>query len=108
LRSPLNSLMLDQKLHEKAFHFYGRTQFLPVRLDVFPADGLGRAYEDLLHYVKGNEAKTSYYTPRELIEAIIGKLDIRKDHRILDPCTGSSGFLTSCVERVFKLGEDHD
>lgn len=108
LRSPLNALYIPEELHNQAFKFYSRTQFLPVRLDVFPADGLGRAYEDLLHHVKGNEARTSYYTPRELIDGILSELKITKTHRVLDPCTGSSAFLTSCVERCFRLGAEHD
>jgi type I restriction-modification system DNA methylase subunit len=94
-------LTLPKSKFDEAFTYYENTRWLPVRLDVLPADCLGIAYEKLLHLVKGKDAKTSYFTPRWLIDEMIGEIGISKQHTVLDPTCGSSGFLTACIERAF-------
>lgn len=108
LQSDLKSyLNLNNSKKELAFEYYDNTRWLPVRLDVLPPDGLGFAYEKLLHFVKGREAKTSYYTPRWLIDDILSEVEIKKSDAILDPTCGSSSFLTASVERIFPRNKKH-
>lgn len=108
LNSELTSLLIPSSNYTKAFTLYNETRWLPIRLDIFPPDALGMAYEQLLHHVKGNEAKVCYYTPIEVIDDILNEIGINENLSVLDPCAGSSAFLTTCVEHIFPLGKIHD
>jgi len=80
---------------------YNKTRHFPVRLDIFPADCLGKAYEDLLHSIEPQKSTTSYYTPGEIIDELLIELQIHPSQKILDPTCGSAAFLSNAVNLLF-------
>lgn len=88
--------------HVYLWKLYDRTRNVPVRLDTFPPDALGTVYEKLVRKIKGaNGTKTSFYTPIELVDEIIGNIKLNKADRVLDPTAGSGAFLVACIQHLF-------
>jgi len=75
--------------------------------DVTP-DILGNVYEYLLK--KFNEVAPQrageFYTPREVIRAMVGVLDPVEGCEIYDPCCGSGGMLIESHYHLLKNGKD--
>lgn len=75
--------------------------------DVTP-DILGTVYEYLLK--KFNEVAPQrageFYTPREVIKAMVGMLDPVEGCEIYDPCCGSGGMLIESHYHLLKNGKD--
>ena len=72
-------------------------------------DVKGEAYEELL--AKGAEDVKSgagqYFTPRELIAAIVDCIQPRPDDRICDPACGTGGFLLAAYNYIeLQYGDD--
>lgn len=80
---------------------YEDTSWFSGNLATFQATGLGKAYENLLHFVSDNS--TSYYTPSDLIEECLGQMNPTSQHKALDPTCGSGSFLASIVEHVAEF-----
>lgn len=74
------------------------------------ADIKGDAYEGLLEKnaqdVKGGAGQ--YFTPRPLIEAIVAVTDPRPGEVILDPASGTGGFLLAAYQHVAGKTLDRD
>lgn len=100
LHTDLTPLLMQS--NDAGWEFYDQTRHFPVRLDVFPPDCLGKVYEDLLHHVNPSESTTSYYTPSATVDTVIEKLEIKLQHKILDPTCGSAAFLAGAVEYFGK------
>lgn len=83
---------------EKSWELYKETSWFTSNLATFPAVGLGRAYEDLLHATSKNS--TSYYTPDDLISEMLDEVKVHKSDTILDPTCGSGSFLATAVDRI--------
>lgn len=82
--------------------YYEDTSWFRGNLSTFPATGLGKAYEKLLHVVSENTNTTSYYTPSELISECIEKIQPKSNQVFLDPTCGSGSFLASILEHVIS------
>ena len=68
------------------------------------ADVKGDAYEGLLEK-NAQDVKSGagqYFTPRELIKAIVEVMQPKPDERVCDPACGTGGFLLAAYEYVLK------
>lgn len=73
--------------------------------DLFP---LSQVYEGLLLKMgeKGNDGG-QYFTPREVIRAIVRVIDPGPRETVYDPCCGTGGFLIEAFKRMrARLGDD--
>lgn len=68
--------------------------FLDASVDV-----KGMAYETIVSNTLKQEAG-QFFTPRNIIEAMVEVLDPNENHRILDPACGSGGFLVMVLDYV--------
>lgn len=69
---------------------------------------LSQVYEGLLLKMgeKGNDGG-QFFTPREIIRAIVQTLDPKPDETVYDPCCGTGGFLAQVYEYLKgKLSDD--
>ena len=76
------------------------------RLDLAGADEqhmfvLSQAYEGLLLRMgeKGNDGG-QFFTPREIIRAIVAAVDPKPGETIYDPCCGTGGFLAEAMKHI--------
>ena len=67
---------------------------------------LSQIYEGLLLKMgeKGNDGG-QFFTPREIIRAMVQTLDIQLGETIYDPCCGTGGFLVQAYNFLFPLAE---
>ena len=82
----------------KAFdlwEIYTTTSNFGVRLDILPALFMGTIYEKLVR--KYFENDTSYFTPDDMIEAILLECKPTINDTILDPTCGSGAFLSKAI-----------
>ena len=70
--------------------------FLDASIDV-----KGTAYETIVSNTLKQEAG-QFFTPRNIINAMVEMLDPAENDRILDPCCGSGGFLVTALDHVRK------
>ena len=70
--------------------------FLDASVDV-----KGMAYETIVSNTLKQEAG-QFFTPRNIIKAMVEMLDPKESDRILDPCCGSGGFLVMALDHVRK------
>lgn len=68
---------------------------------------LSRVYEDLLQKMgdKKNDGG-QFFTPRDVIKAIIRTIDPKIGETVHDPCCGTGGFLAQCFEYVMEKAGD--
>ena len=89
---------------------YQDTRRFKCCLNRVPSDGLGMVYEKLLHKIarrqKNKKSKTCFYTPSELIDDIINKIEPSLSDTILDPTCGSGAFLTGILNYFAKTNPD--
>lgn len=71
----------------------GRYQFLDAEVDV-----KGMAYEAMVATTMKRE-RGQFFTPRNVVEAMVEILAPQPDERVLDPACGSGRFLVACLER---------
>jgi type I restriction enzyme M protein len=70
--------------------------FLDASVDV-----KGMAYETIVSNTLKQEAG-QFFTPRNIIKAMVEMLDPKENHRVLDPACGSGGFLVIVLDYVRK------
>jgi type I restriction enzyme M protein len=70
--------------------------FLDASVDV-----KGMAYETIVSNTLKQEAG-QFFTPRNIVKAMVEMLNPTEKHRILDPCCGSGGFLVMALDHVRK------
>lgn len=68
--------------------------FLDASVDV-----KGLAYETIVSNTL-KQAAGQFFTPRNIIKAMVEMLDPHENHRVLDPACGSGGFLVMVLEHV--------
>ena len=62
----------------------------------------GDIYEQLLKQLQSAGNAGEFYTPRGLIDLMVEIIDPKLDESVLDPATGTGGFLTSALEHKRK------
>ncbi len=68
-------------------------------------DVLGVAFEALINpETKGD--KGQYFTPRHVVDMCVEMLNPREDEKVLDPATGSAGFLIRAMKHVNEYIDD--
>ena len=66
---------------------------------------LSQVYEGLLLKMgEKNSDGGQFYTPRELIRAMVRAVDPRIGETVCDPCCGTGGFLAEAAEHMRRLG----
>jgi type I restriction enzyme M protein len=70
--------------------------FLDASVDV-----KGMAYETIVSNTLKQEAG-QFFTPRNIVKAMVEMLNPKETDRILDPCCGSGGFLVMALDHVRK------
>ena len=70
--------------------------FLDASVDV-----KGMAYETIVSNTLKQEAG-QFFTPRNIIKAMVEMMNPTENDRILDPCSGSGGFLVMALDHVRK------
>ncbi len=74
------------------------------RIDATHQFPLSQVYEGLLLKMgeKGNDGG-QFFTPREVIRAVVKAIDPRPGETIYDPCCGTGGFLAQAYEHIARL-----
>ena len=74
------------------------------RIDATHQFPLSQVYEGLLLKMgeKGNDGG-QFFTPREVIRAVVKAIDPQPGETIYDPCCGTGGFLAQAYEHVARL-----
>lgn len=75
----------------------GRYQFLDAEVDV-----KGMAYEAMVATSMKRE-RGQFFTPRNVVEAMVEILDPGPGERVLDPACGSGRFLVACLDRFRRI-----
>ncbi|MFH0702098.1 MAG: restriction endonuclease subunit M [bacterium] len=88
------NLNLDPKiLYNVVEHLQG-INFVDTDLDT-----KGVAFERFMQdFFKGKMGQ--FFTPRQLVEFVVKMLDIKKEDKVLDPASGSGGFLLNALDFV--------
>jgi type I restriction enzyme M protein len=77
------------------------------RWSAIDVDIKGAAYEGLLQkYATDEKGAGQYFTPRELIRAIVKCIDPKIGETIHDPALGTGGFLLGALEHILKETKD--
>lgn len=94
-----NFIPLNNEWSDLIWEIYGETGRFCTRLNLLHADTLGYAYESVLKIVHGENANsTSVYTPQDLAEEMILKLQPTIEDVILDSASGSGTLLCVAAE----------
>lgn len=82
---------------------------LPMNPDSVSHDLLGQGYEYLLKNFADESGKKAgeFFTPREVVNLIVGILDPQPRETICDPTAGSGGMLISTINKIKESGKDH-
>ncbi len=74
--------------------------------EISDPDLLGRAYEYLIKQFADDAGKKGgeFYTPKEVVRALVGMVDPQEGMRICDPCCGSGGMLIESYYHVREKG----
>lgn len=98
-----NFIPLNNEWSDLMWEIYGETGKFCTRLNLLHADTLGYAYEGVLKVVHGDSTQsTSVYTPQELAEEMIKKLEPRIVDCILDSASGSGTLLCVAAELAWS------
>ncbi|MDD9809602.1 MAG: N-6 DNA methylase [Thaumarchaeota archaeon] len=87
---------------ESTAHIVGRLQRYSL-LDS-ERDAIADAFEVFIGPSLRGE-KGQFFTPRNVVRAIVDILDIRHDDRVMDPACGSGGFLSECLRHIQRRVE---
>jgi len=66
----------------------------------------GQVYETILQELQNAGKSGEFYTPRALTEFIADRIKPQIGEKILDPASGTGGFLTACIDYMRKSGVD--
>ncbi len=89
----------DRTLQSLITHF----STIPLKnSDLAEPDMLGRVYEYLIEKFADDAGKKGgeFYTPRKVVQLIVGVLEPKEGMRICDPTCGSGGMLIECAHFV--------
>lgn len=72
-------------------------------------DLLGAGYEYLLKNFADESGKKAgeFFTPREVVNLIVGILEPEPEESVYDPACGSGGMLVSTINKIREEGKDH-
>jgi type I restriction enzyme M protein len=90
----LTSKLAELPLHDILGHQIGEGG---ERFDIF-----GRAYEYLLQKFGQNKEFAEYFTPRHIVDHMVGIIDPQIGERIYDPACGTGGFIVRAFQHVKK------
>lgn len=93
----------DRTLQALILHF----STIPLKnSDLAEPDMLGRVYEYLIEKFADDAGKKGgeFYTPRKVVQLIVGVLEPKEGMRICDPTCGSGGMLIECAHFVENHG----
>ncbi len=90
---PADEIELQPKVLAWIAGELGRYQFLDAEVDV-----KGMAYEAIVATTMKRE-RGQFFTPRNVVEAMVEILAPGPEERVLDPACGSGRFLVACLER---------
>lgn len=90
-------------------YIIGRVQddVLPHTYDNEEIDAVGAFYQEFLRY-RGADQKNKgiVLTPRHITDLFAEIADVRDHHTVLDPCSGSGGFLIAAMAKMDALARD--
>ena len=66
------------------------------------SENLGDAFEYLLSFMGKQGEAGQFRTPRHIIDFVVEIINPKKDETILDPASGTAGFLISAYKHILK------
>ena len=81
----------------------------PLNPGTVSHDLLGAGYEYLLKNFADESGKKAgeFFTPREVVQLIVGVLEPEPGESVYDPTCGSGGMLVATINQVRESGKDH-
>lgn len=77
-----------------------------ISLNKTDLDTKGVAFEQFMEdFFKGKNGQ--FFTPRIIVNFAIQMMDIKNEHKVLDPACGSGGFLLHALDHVRKQAEEY-
>jgi type I restriction enzyme M protein len=70
------------------------------------SEQLGDAFEHILNSLSSQGTAGQFRTPRHIIDFIIEIVDPKKDETVLDPASGTSGFLISAFKHIVNSNSE--
>jgi len=70
------------------------------------SEQLGDAFEHILNSLSSQGDAGQFRTPRHIIDFIVEIVDPKKDETVLDPASGTSGFLISAFKHIIKSNSE--
>lgn len=77
----------------------------PCMTGEFSLDIVGKFYSEFLRYAKGDKSSGIVLTPSHITELFCDLINLNIDDVILDPCSGTGGFLISAMNRLYGLAD---
>jgi type I restriction enzyme M protein len=71
------------------------------------SENLGDAYEYLLSILGSQGDAGQFRTPRHIIDFMVRVVDPKKNETMLDPASGTAGFLISSYRHIIEQNRDH-
>jgi len=71
------------------------------------SENLGDAYEYLLSILGSQGDAGQFRTPRHIIDFMVRVIDPKKNETMLDPASGTAGFLISSYRHIIEQSQDH-
>lgn len=71
----------------------------------FSLDIIGKFYSEFLRYAKGDQSSGIVLTPPHITELFCDLVNLQVDDVVLDPCSGTGGFLVSAMNRMFNIAD---
>jgi type I restriction enzyme M protein len=71
------------------------------------SENLGDAYEYLLSILGSQGDAGQFRTPRHIIDFMVRVVDPKKNETMLDPASGTAGFLISSYRHIIEQNQDH-
>ncbi|UCG03898.1 MAG: N-6 DNA methylase [Candidatus Heimdallarchaeota archaeon] len=80
--------------------------FKEYKLKKLSFDQLGEIYKEVLKLCDQQNPLGAFYTPRETVEYMVSRLDLKSDSKVFDPACGNGNFLESCTTNLKKRNLD--
>jgi len=74
----------------------------------YDSEQLGDAFEHILNSLSSQGDAGQFRTPRHIIDFIVEIIEPKKDEKILDPASGTSGFLISAFKYILKTNSEDE
>lgn len=82
-----------------------KAKVYPCMQGDFSLDIIGKFYSEFLRYAKGDQSSGIVLTPPHITELFCDLVNLRVNDVVLDPCSGTGGFLVAAMNRMFKMAE---